>query len=144
PPQLVEVVFPPTMSIYQAKEYIYRELEELSVWAPDRDQCWVEEADRLVLRLADQPAADVVPVPLEAGVREIVADTVPEPRGGASRPAPWVTCRIEFDRQAGWDRPRAEEWVRDHQGVCDLGRTACLDVPYRMRGNLATFVSDLL
>jgi hypothetical protein len=144
PPQLVEVVFPPSMSIYQAKEYIYRQLEEVSVWAPGHDPCWVEDADRLVLRLADQPLGDVVPVPLEPGVREMVGTAVPVWQGGASRPAPWSTCHIEFDRQAGWDRPRAEAWVRGHLGVCDLGRTAYLDTPYRVHGDLAAFLSDVL
>ncbi len=39
---------------------------------------------------------------------------------------------------------RAEEWVRRHLGVCDLGRTVHLDVPHRMHPDLASFVSHLL
>jgi hypothetical protein len=51
---------------------------------------------------------------------------------------------VEFDRSAGWERSRAEEWVRQHLRARDLGRTAFLDVPHRMHPDLAAFVADLL
>ncbi|MBV9123725.1 MAG: hypothetical protein JO112_10245, partial [Planctomycetes bacterium] len=56
----------------------------------------------------------------------------------------WSTTRVVFDRQAGWNRPRAEEWVSHHLGVRDPGRTVCLAVPHRMHPDLAAFLADLL
>jgi hypothetical protein len=81
-----------------------------------------------------------VPVPLEEGVRELVA---PHPAG--DRGTPWHTCALQFDRAAGWDRDRAERWVQERLGLRDLGRTALLSAPHRSRqGPLAAFLSDLL
>lgn len=133
PPALAEVVFPATMSIGQAKEYIYRELQELPVHASGHSFRWQDEADRLMLRLSDSPVSAPVAVALEPGVREMV--------GG---PGPASTCCIEFEKQAGWDRPRAEEWVRQHLGVRDVGRTVRLDQSYRMEAELAAVIADLL
>jgi hypothetical protein len=135
PPALAEVVFPPSMSIHEAKEYIYRQLEELPVQAPGHSVRWVEGPDYLMFHLAATESANGTCVPLEAGVRELV---------GESAAAGWHTCRLEFDRRAGWERPQAEDWVRRHLGVRDLGRTLRLDVPRRMRPPLAAFLSDLL
>jgi hypothetical protein len=143
-PLLAEVVFPPTMSIAQAKEYIYRELEELPIRAPGHSLLWEEEVERLVLRLAGTPAAPAAAVALEPGIREMVgglANAADPDRPGV---VPWYTCRVEFDRQAGWHRQRAEEWVQEHLGLRDLGRTALLDEQYRMHPGLAAFLSDTL
>jgi hypothetical protein len=143
-PLLAEVVFPASMAVPQAKEYIYRELEELPVHAAGRNLRWVEDAERVVLRLADGPAPEAVPVCLEPGVRELLQ---PEPATGdgrVPRPAAWRTCCVEFERGAGWNRRRAEEWVEQHLGLRDSGRAVRLDVPYRMRHELALFLSDLL
>src|SRR5207249_4248661 len=116
-PVLAEVMFPPAMSVHQAKEYLYRELQEFPVQAPGRCLNWCEEADRVVLRLAATPTADATAVPLEQGVREWVG-TADHDAG-----AFWHTCRMEFDRAAGWDRERAETWVQNHLHLRDLGRT---------------------
>lgn len=141
-PVLAEVVFPPSMSIYKAKEYIYKELEELALWAPGQSLCWVEEPDKLVLRMADASWKNAAPLVLEPGVREFVV-TLPA-NADLSATQRWFTCGIEFDREAGWDRPRAETWIHHHLGVHDLGRTARFDVPYRMHPELADFLSELL
>jgi hypothetical protein len=142
-PQLVEVVFPPSMSIAQAKEYIYRELEELPMQASAAGLCWVEESDRLVLHFAESATANALPVTLESGVRELVCAGA-SPGGTRSTSACWDTCRLEFDRKTGWQRRKAEEWVERHLGLRDAGRTARLLVPYRMQPGLAALVSDLL
>jgi hypothetical protein len=141
PPQLVEVVFPASMSVDEAKGYLFRELEELPVHALGHSLRWVEEPDRLVLRLSDQPLPGARPVALDAGVSECVAGDEPCPETGAVR---WHTCCLAFDRGAGWQRPQAEEWVRQHLGLRDLGRTARLDVPHRMAPDLAGFLGELL
>jgi hypothetical protein len=136
-PLLAEVVFPPSMSIQAAKEYIYKELEELPVQAAGHSLRWVEEDGRLVLDLADAHPAGGTWVSLEPGVRELVA-------GPAGAEGGWLTCRLEFDPAAGWLQPRAEDWVRRYLGLRDTGRTIHLDVPQRMRSSLAAFLADLL
>jgi hypothetical protein len=141
PPQLVEVVFPASMSVDEAKGYLFRELEELPVHALGRSLRWVEEPDRLVLRLSDQPLPGARPVALDAGVSECVAGAEPCAETGAVR---WHTCCLAFDRGAGWQRPQAEEWVQQHLGLRDLGRTARLDMPHRMAPDLAAFLGELL
>jgi hypothetical protein len=145
-PLLAEVVFPPTLSIQEAKTYIYQEVGELAVETPGQSVGWVEEPGRLVFRLADETVPHAVRVPLEPGVCELVGTAAAEgndnSRTGAV--AHWQTCCLEFDRAAGWDRPRAEEWVQQHLGVRDLGRTARLNVPHRMHPHLAAVLSHLL
>jgi hypothetical protein len=151
-PLLAEVIFPPSMSFQAAKEYIYRELQELPVHAASHSLRWIEEAERVALHIADPDAAGATCVSLEPGVRELVGPRsggVRRPAPSADRsadagPVPWHTCRVEFDRAAGWDRSRSEEWIRRHLGLRDLGRTVRLDVPRRMNPPLAAVVSDLL
>jgi hypothetical protein len=142
-PSLAEVVFPQSFSIDQAKTYIFRELEELPIQASGHSFRWFEYQDRLVLHLAAEAAEDVKPILLEAGVRELVQAARSETNG---KPADsgWRTACLEFERAAGWNRPRAEEWIRHHLGVRDLGRTVCLDISYRMHPHLAAFISTLL
>jgi hypothetical protein len=77
-----------------------------------------------------------MPVHLEPGVREVTS--------GSEAPAAWYTTRLEFDRAAGWDRQRAEEWVQRYLGARPLGRTGRLDVPRRMQPPLAAFLSEVL
>jgi hypothetical protein len=144
-PLLAEVVFPASLSIAQAKEFIFRELEQLPVRALGHSLRWHEEAERVVLRLTDTPAPAALPVDLEPGVREMLDCCPQQANGGAGRSSSWNTCCLEFDRRAGWQRSRAEEWVRLHLGLRDLGRTARLDIAYRMRSpELAAFLADLL
>jgi hypothetical protein len=142
-PALAEVMFPPAMSIHEAKQYLYRELQELPVQAPGRSLAWAEEPERVVLRLARAALPDAHPVALENGVSEWVGRAPAEMVG--DRPAAvWHTCRLEFDRAAGWDKARAEAWVQDHLQIRDLGRTALLEVPHRMAPPLAAVLADLL
>ena len=134
-PLLAEVIFPSSMTVAQAKEYIYRELQELPVLASGRSPRWIEEPDRVLLALSDVGSAEVESIALEPGVRELIVS------GDA---APAHTCRLEFDRQAGWDRARAEEWVESRLRLRDLGRTARLDVVYRMAPALCEVLADLV
>jgi len=131
------VVFPPAVSIAEAKQYLYQELGELPVQAASASLFWTEEPGRVILNLGGRVPGGAAAVVLEAGVCERVA-FVAEPReGNGSVTGTWQTCAVEFDRQAGWDRARAEEWVRRRVGLHDLGRTALLDVPHRMHAALA-------
>jgi hypothetical protein len=145
PSELVEVVFPPGQSIHQAKEYIFKELEELPISTSGRGLRWDEQPDRLVLHLTDQLPSHSQSIVLEPGLRERIATPLlPEGNGEALEAGGWQTCCLEFDRSAGWDRRRAEEWVQRRLGLVDLGRTAWLQEPYRMQPDLALFLSHVL
>jgi hypothetical protein len=132
-PFLAEVVFPPAVSIAEAKAYIFRELGELPSCARGQAYRWVEQAGRVLLRLGDAPPATAVPVALQTGVCETITGE-----------GTWHTCGIEFDGSAGWSLPKAEAWARQHLGVRDLGRTVRLTVAHRMEPPLAAVVGDLL
>jgi hypothetical protein len=139
-PQLAEVVFPPGMPIEQAKQFVFQELEELPLQAPGHGLWWVEGPERIELRLTPDDDAAAVSVVLEPGVRELVR--VPAP--GAECDGPWYTCGIHFDRDAGWSRERAEDWVEKYLSIRDRGRTALLTKPHRWRPPLACILADLL
>jgi hypothetical protein len=132
-PFLAEVAFPPSVGLAEAKAYIFRELSELPACSSGHGFRWYEDADRVLLRLADVPAVNALPVGLADGVREMVAD---ETTGH--------TCCIEFDRRTGWSLPRAEEWAKEHLGVRDPGRTVRLVAPHRMHAPLAAVLGDVL
>jgi hypothetical protein len=143
-PVLAEVVFPPTMSIGAAKEYIFKELQELPVQAAAGSLRWAEDGDRLVLRLSETPLADVQAVDLAPGVRELVGAVRQGDAGPQQNRGGWRTCCLEFDGRAGWGREQAEEWLQLHLGCRDLGRTARLEVPHRMTPELARAVQAIL
>src|SRR5262249_37751988 len=125
------------MTIVQAKEYIYQELQELPVRAGGSSLRWREETDRIVLKLSDGDDDHAGAGPPELGGRELARGMGCEGNGAQS----WRTCCLEFDRRAGWNRQRAEEWVARHLGTRDAGRTTRLDVPYRMHPDLAAALS---
>ncbi len=143
-PALAEIVFPPSMTIDRAKQYIFQELQELPVRATAHSLRWVEEGDRLVLRLANQPCHHDLCVELEPGIRETLAGLDPEANGNHGLRSCWHTCCLQFDRAHGWHRQRAEDWVQQHLGLRDLGRTVRLDTLHRADANLALFLCDLL
>jgi hypothetical protein len=140
-PELVEVVFPPSLSIPQAKQFIFREVEELAVSPSGHSLRWTENNESVVLGLANPRLSHDISVNLEPGIREslgLVRDI-----GGAVSEV-WRTCCLEFDRSAGWHRQRAEAWVERYLRLSDLGRTVWLDSPHRMQPDLAAFVCSLL
>jgi hypothetical protein len=123
------------MSLVQAKEFIFRELDELAVQAPNSAPHWKEDTAGLAVQFGSSDSLPTQTVQLGKGIREILH------RAAAGIGA---TCRLEFDRALGWDRSRAEEWINRHVGVNDLGRTARLNVPHRLDPGLAAFLADLL
>src|SRR5207248_207504 len=80
-----------------------------------------------------QPPDSTLSVTLADGVCETVAEE-----------GTWHTCRIEFDRRAGWSLAEAEAWARQHLGLRDAGRTARLVTPYRMQPSLAAVLGNIL
>lgn len=137
-PVLAEIVFPPSFSIDRAKQYIFQELEEVAVQATGSSLRWLDERDRVVLRLADRDLAHGLAIDLVPGVREILGTAALEGNGSRKSAAGWQTCCLEFDRLAGWDRRRAADWLRDKLGLRDLGRTIALEACYRSES--VTFV----
>lgn len=134
PPGLAEVVFPPSLSILQAKEFIFKELDELAIQPAGRHGCWIEDAEHFHFHLGAELDGTVIPVPLEAGVRETVV----------SQAAVHATCRLEFDKSTGWRREGAEAWLRKRLRLSDSGRAIALTHSYRMQPELAAVLADLL
>jgi hypothetical protein len=133
-PQLTQVVFPASTSLAEAKTFLYRELQELTVHARGHALHWEQPGDTVVVRLgALAPGHEkTIAVPLGDGVSErLEAGT-------------WYTLALEFDTAAGWTRQRAEDWVAEQLQLRDLGRTAVLGGNHRAAPGLTTFLSDLL
>ncbi len=140
-PIVAEVSFPEKMPFEQAKEFICRELQELSVQAAGPALRWCEQESGAVLELGHGNDCSAISIPLEAGVREMIS---PCARSNDDSDIPWRTCSLAFDRAEGWDRARAERWVAERLTLRDSGRTSVLYRPYRAREPLARFLSELL
>jgi hypothetical protein len=143
-PVLAEVVFPPAITIQQAKTYIFRELQELPVQALGPTVYWVERPDAVILELCGCQGANAAAVPLEDGVTEVVIASACSHAARTAHSPAWHTSRLEFDRRLAWDRERAEAWVNRHLRLRDLGRTACLNTIHRMTAPLTAVLSEVL
>jgi hypothetical protein len=145
-PQLVEITFPPTMPLADAKQYVYSELEELAVESHGQEMWWQETDREIVLHFADaapEPSAQNA-FALAAGVQEVLAPYHPrgeEARAGASR---WHTASLRFEVGQGWTAEMARAWVGEKLALRDLGRTTHLHVAHRGPAMLTRFLSDLL
>ncbi len=113
-PLLAQVIFPSVMNILQAKEFIYRELEEVAVHAQEGGAWLADEPDRFLFHLSSFSLADTTSLNLESGLREWVAL------------ATGKTCCLEFTKAAGWSRRQVDQWLSRHLQVRDLGRTMAL------------------
>lgn len=132
PPLLAQVIFPPAIPVDRAKDFIYRELQEVTVMGLGRGGWLREDEARFHFHLSPLPIPEALGLDLERGLREWVA------------PATGHTCRIDFDGAAGWTRPQVDQWLQRHLHLRDLGRTALLQVPYRMTAPLARTVGNIL
>jgi hypothetical protein len=142
-PELAEILFPPAMAIEQAKQFVYRELEEAAVQASIHSLRWDTEDSRLLLRLSDGQLPHDHQVALGPGIREMVrriAGSEEHPEATAVYPS----CCLEFDCSAGWHQDRAEEWVHKYLRLRDLGRTVDLRVCQRMDSGLVEYFRGLL
>jgi hypothetical protein len=105
-PLLAEVVFPPSMTFPQAKEYIFKELQELPVQAASHSLRWVEAADQVILHIAEPDPSGATGVMLAPGIRELVGRRNHEgPKTKELAAVPWQTCQVEFDRTMGIPLP---------------------------------------
>jgi hypothetical protein len=131
-PRIVEVLFPDCMDIREAKQFIFRELEELAVQTLGRSLCWFESAEQVILEFVRSAESETVVIALETGVFERVARLPADSGAAANGVMDWHTCSLEFARAAGWTRERAEEWIAERLGLRWPGRTMLLTIPYRL------------
>lgn len=150
-PCVVEVLFPETTSIAEAKQFIYHELHELPIQVNSPMPAWHEADTCIRLELstlhpasgaaaACELAGNPIVVSLDEGVREHVGRCT----CAAADERPWPTVALEFARARGWDRCGAERWVEERLGWRDPDRTAVLDHCHRASPALADALSQLL
>jgi AAA domain len=125
-PVLAEIVFPPSLTPIQAREYVVGELNEVRALPKCRTARWSEENERIVVRF--EPCEPSGRVTLGEGLTEWIAGT--------------RTIGFAFDRPA-WDRARAMEWLRESLKH-DPGRTAALDVSHRHAPGVAGWLNGIL
>jgi hypothetical protein len=116
-PRLTRIAFPPDWTATQAKAFVYRELQETTVDRSEAPQQWLDASDRLTIAWACPHAPGEETLELEAGVREKVCVV-----GGRA-----ATCRIEFDKTAGWTTARIHDWIRERLACANARRTIDLD-----------------
>ncbi len=105
-PILAEVVFPASLSVVAAKEFLFHELGEvlLRTWG---EVVWHETPTTLMACWPTVEHADTGAecwLELEHGIREKLVG-----QGSA-----YFTAAVAFDRAAGWDHDRAAEWLGVH------------------------------
>jgi hypothetical protein len=137
-PQVVEVAFPASTPLEEARAYIYRELDELAVEPAGLSGEWRQD-DGIVTLQFDHAGGDCSLLCLGDGVSERLV-CAKHAAGSVGR----KTAGLEFECAAGWDLDRARAWVEDRLGLCDLGRTTLLACSYRAHKPLARFLSGLL
>jgi hypothetical protein len=118
-PVLVEVAFPPALSIAAAKSFLYQQLGEVLLrpsgevhWHSSEvtiTACWatVEQASK---------TAEHNWIELEPGVREKVVGS------GLSA----FTAAVTFDATRGWTLAKAEQWLHDHHNFESPSRFAAV------------------
>lgn len=128
-PLLAQVAFPAGTSLFDAKEFIFRELQEIPLQTAGRNG-WVEEhADQFLWRMLPDSPADCLAVNLELGLRERITGS--------------QTVCLEFSK-SHWSRGQVADWTQRRFRHRDLGRTVFLQVPHRMQPALARWVDDVL
>ena len=106
-PAVVEIVFPRSMTVAQAKQFVWRELDELSISPASQLPLWCAVDGRVALAFRRDTPAPAATVDLGQGVREVLE--APASNGHADgHPSPWVTSRTRVRRLGSSPR---EEWV---------------------------------
>ena len=125
-PVLAEVAFPDGMPPAAAREYLVRELQEITCQPRLRTAVWTESADRVMVRFGPpDPAATFAA--LDPGVREELAGL--------------ETRAVHFATADGWNLELAQGWVAANVGRRDAGRIAPLARPYRACPGLARWLN---
>jgi hypothetical protein len=123
-PALAEVSFPDRTTPAAAREYLCRELGEVTCQPLGRTAAWEVTPNGPVLRFGP-PHPDVAFADIGSGVREELAGL--------------ETRAIHFD--AGWSIEQARAWAAEHAGRRDVGRLARLSNPHRACPGLARWLN---
>ncbi len=134
-PILAEVRFPASMSLCEAKQYLFRELGEIPCHSRYRIGRWDRDGDSLLFRLgqASPDALNSHCVALTDGVSLRQSDRCDDNE-----------IAVVFSGQAGWDRQKAEAWIRKHLQPRDNGRACRLERRYRHSPPLAAWLDVAL
>jgi AAA domain len=123
-PTLAEVAFPATTTPAAAREYLFRELGEVTCEPRTRSGFWEESASGPLLRFGSaDPAAAFAAI--GDGIREEIVGL--------------ETRAIHFG--ADWTVERAKEWAAENVGQRAGGRVVMLDRPYRACPGLACWLN---
>jgi hypothetical protein len=124
-PTLAEVAFPAATAPAAAREYLVRELGEVTCEPRARSAAWEESPTGPVLRFGPaDPAATFAAI--GPGIREELAGL--------------ETRAVHFDTD--WTTDRAKEWAAEHVGTRAGGRLATLTRPYRACPGLARWLNQ--
>jgi len=137
-PILAEVLFPSSMCLAEAKEYLFRELGEIPCLSGIRTAQWLELPEGLHFRLTPNPAAPMPSrsISLDAGIAMRAHDSSPC--------LSHSEIALTFSNQEGWDRERAQAWVHRHLLTRDPGRTCKLQATYRHLPALASWLNEAI
>jgi hypothetical protein len=135
-PRLAQMVFPSHWTFAEALTFVVREAQELPIQPVCQSGWWSEDSRRCSWHTA--PSATIIDawLELEAGVR---LGTVAAEDGEGFR-----LGHIDFDRETGWDREKANGWLDRYRPVHDHGRTVMLQTPHRFGHPLAQSIIALV
>jgi hypothetical protein len=136
-PCLAQVIFPPQYPFAEAFTFMVREVQEFPLEPLSRTGWWSEDAGRVHWRLGPATAGMETWLEIEAGLRLGIAAC--ELGYESTR----VAC-IAFDKDCGWDRTKAEDWLQRHRRGRDSERTVFLQKPYRFERGLTSAVQSIV
>jgi hypothetical protein len=123
-PALAEVAFPERFTPAAAREYLVRELGEVTCQPRARTGTWLTTPDGPVVRFGPfEPTAVVAAI--GPGIREELVGL--------------ETRAVHFS--AEWSIERAKEWAAEHVGRRDTGRLSSLHRPFRACPGLARWLN---
>ena len=128
-PVLAQVVFPRGMGLLEAKQFIFRELQEIPVQTLGRNGWLEERAECFHWRLLPQADDEATSIMLEPGLCEWIAQG--------------KTVSLEFAK-THWNRSSVLDWTHRHFQHRDLGRTVFLQIPHRIKPALVQWIGDVL
>jgi hypothetical protein len=135
-PCLAQVIFAPHGSFADAFHFMVREVQEFPLQPLGRTGWWSEDSQRHYRNLGLNTARIQTWLEIEPGLR---LGTVANEHGDATR-----TACLEFDKNAGWDRGKAEAWLLRYRPIHDHERTVFLQAPYRFAPPLAQVVQSVV
>jgi hypothetical protein len=124
------------MNLVQAKEFVFREHNDISLLCRAEEIVWSEHPDRFVARFhgAGTFPDGCVRLTLEAGIHEVLCPISESPGH--------YTIGVEFDRIAGWDRQCASKWLEQRLQLRNLNRATKLKSSYRLTAPFASWLKD--